>query len=131
MSEIKLTPAQSEIIRHRLEVPEAIEEVLTDTNPGRWEQGRVEEMAWEMCREVESSDTIKLGGLYSESTLSPGDVNLRREIACEAMNGSTYWRVAESWGDADELQLSRIKRSLEAIQAKFKSHGLSVDVVDW
>jgi len=122
MSEIKLTPAQSKIIRHRLEIPEAIDEVLTATYPGRWEQGRVEEMAWEMCREVEFTDTINLEGL---------DSDLRREIACESMNGSTYFAVAEGWGDADELQLSRIKRSLEAIQAKFASHGLSVDVVDW
>ena len=109
---IKLSPAQAEIISHRLEVPEALADCI-----GWYVRPDVEAQANEMCAEVEATSVLKV------------DTPLRRDIAAECMNGATYWAASKGWGAADDLKLGRITRSLEALQRKFSAAGMTVEVV--
>jgi len=115
-AEIVLSPAQAEIICHRLEVPDAIADALTEDEVTH---AAVIELAELMLREVERD-----AKLY----LSSDSAQLRRDIAAECMDGSTYY--AGLW-DEDQLKLCRTVQSLEALARKFAAAGMKVTVVTW
>ena len=131
MRTIKLSPSQAKIIAHRLEVPGCIAESETDREGGDpWTSDEVEEMATRMCEELERGGAI----ILATDATNPNEESLRCTIATNCMDCSTYYAYTESYGECDpyhQLELSRIERSLEALQRKFREVGLEVDVVNW
>ena len=138
-STLKLTAAQAEIILDRLELFDAITDVLTDAAPGEravWSRAEVDAEQREMFAELAPTDWQP--GRYrpapfvvSHPEYSERRNLLRREIIAETMNGSTWYARAEGYGEATPLELANIERSLEAIARKLAQIGIAVDVVTW
>ena len=116
---IKLTDAQREIISHRLEVGDAIADCFIAEQKPKWDSVEIMEAAEQMLSELEETGELRV------------ETELQREIAIDCMNGSTYYAVAEGWGDASVLELGRIERSMDAIKRKYSAVGLICDVVTY
>lgn len=141
---IKLTTLQGEILSHRLEVPDAISEVLADElvttvqtgNAGkplerwRWKYLHtdpddntmpldVEKIAEGMLQTIAESGYIDIGAADS----------FRRWIAAELLTGSTYYACA--MGELRQRELSKLRRSLNALEQKFEAHGERITTPTW
>lgn len=137
-STLKLTAAQAEIILDRLEIVDAITDVLTDAAPGAravWSRAEVDAEQREMFAELAPDDWRP--GRYRPATFvvshpeySERRNRLRREILAETMNGSTWYAQRVS-AISTQLELANVERSLEAIARKLAQIGIAVDVVTW
>ena len=137
LNTLKLTPAQAEIVLDRLELIDAISDVLTDAAPGEkseWSREEVDEEQESMLSEIDPGWRLRETRTACQIAVTgPGYSDrrnrLRREILADTMDGSTFYARAEGYGDASPLELSNIERSLEALARKMARAGISVDVV--
>ena len=152
-STLKLTASQAEIILDRLAIGDAITDVLTDCGNSRGvgprfdvQTGRTVPATWSRA-EVDQEQDLMLAEINPDwrvrDTRRPCEIaitrpeyserrnQLRREIIADTMNGSTWYARSEGYGDATQLELANIERSLEAIARKLEAIGILVDVVTW
>lgn len=100
IKELGLTRPQWEILKHRLEVPEAIADALADYHPDDV---------------IYVAECLEEGDWDRATCHSP---EIRDAVLAEAVNGSTYLAAERGWGSGSGLILANIERSGEALAKK-------------
>ena len=109
---MRITKTQSEILRHRLEVPECIAECLSEIH----DPETVESRALEICDFVEDN-----------TSLPPIESEIDRDILENAIEASTFFGSIEY--ELPPLQVSNMMRSGEALAVKIGKHiGRETDI---
>jgi hypothetical protein len=102
---MRITKTQSEILRHRLEVPECIAECLSEIH----DPETVESRASEICDFVEDN-----------TSLPPIESEIDRDILADAIEGCTYYGSIEY--SLPPLQVANHRRAGEALAKKIEKH---------
>ena len=98
-TKMKLTPLEKDILNHRLEVPDSIIDALTDNDAdefGNWHPVDIEYVA-ERLLAGEFKDAI-----YHNEAIT-------HAVLIDAVEGSTYWAVADGAGKSSQKIGSIIK----------------------
>lgn len=121
MNKIILTPREWDIIYHRLSVPDALADCLSDDS--NWD--------WQECFDTVCDMTIKLKIAAKENgrveIVLDGLNDIQKASLRDCVDGSTYFASSEdalATGEINRGQLLAWTKCAHSIEAKFEAAGL-------